>query len=317
MNTFYNQIRDHKAKYEDVIINENGYSITHDNKLITEIIFMPFNPKGELGEGFFSGHGRGVTDKVLPEIRMLHNDIVLMDSKDIRQNPSLFYKKIIQVLSLSGKLTLYYRGTGTLVESWLAYIHHKKGLQCPHLKKVQLDAINISIPTSLEQELFLYFFKFGTFDKSAQDYITRLSQEPKMQQLLEEYKLGPYEKQTISSEKFKFVKLSDEQIIDNFLDQKLIPINAKNKNGDLLMWAVSSNRSDLVQKIILSEKFTRESPDSLHHSIQEAVEIAESKNLGNVLEILRRRRELNSRINYLFLLINLFCYFARYPKKYP
>jgi hypothetical protein len=255
-----------KATYEninqipDAQLTENGYELLYKDKTICNIEFG-FLDTFDTNQSCI--HGQTEKESVLPEIRKLHNELCAMENKEINENPKVFYNKIARVLSLIGKLTPYDRGTGRLVETWLAFIHAKKGLHCPILKKVQLDCINISQPTSIEEQLLLYFFKRESLTEEAQKYIDNLSQHEATDRLLSKYHLGKYETQTISDTEIKAEFSADEKIIEKFLKfqhEKHPDEFREQETRNLLKW-ISKNKPDLMSKIAVLARETLSAPD--------------------------------------------------------
>jgi hypothetical protein len=144
----------------------------------------------------------------------------------------------------------------------------------------------------LEEKIFLYYFKFDSLDPAVQKYINESSAEPEMDALLKRFKLGKYEKQTISTEECKLVTLSEQAILDNFLSQNLIEINAKNKEGDtLLTWAIAKGDVELTKKLIATGKF-----------IISEKEIALAKQKPEIMRVLRPTVHLSPSAVYLFMI---------------
>ncbi len=239
--------------FKNSILKKDTYDFFYDGDELSglEIILDNFRP----GQRFFCDHGSCPLNRVLPKIQKLHQEIGLMDSKSIQKDPALFYQKIAQVLSLTGKLTIYRRGTGRLVETWLGYVHLKKGFSLiPILKKVQLDVLNIALPEEIEDKLLLYFFKFDSLSKEVQQYVTDLNKKPEINELLQEFKLGPYEKRIISDKGLPMI-LSDEKIINNFLNFSFIKSDSRDRAGEnLLTWAVSQNQFNFARQIAATGK---------------------------------------------------------------
>ncbi|MBV8802826.1 MAG: hypothetical protein JO131_07705, partial [Gammaproteobacteria bacterium] len=279
-----------KAAYEnigqwsDAKSDDSGYTNKLSETAMSSISFDHF------ASDFIVACGHGYPDPlaILPDIRKLHDELCLMSSKEIQEKPSEFYKKVAQVLSLIGKMTPYHRGTGRLVETWLAYIHAKKDLPCPILSKVQLDCLNIALPSSMEEQLLLYFFKRDSLTKSAQEYLDKLSENVEIDKLLQKCKLGKYEIQTISKNGVKSTLLTDEQLLENFLNQEYINYRLSNKEGiNILTWA-RKNNPNLINKILSSPEFKSE--NDFHQSIERIKnDFSNSeKNLNQLLEKLKK-----------------------------
>ena len=240
--------------FENSTLEENDYYFFFDGKFLSNLT-TSLNPL--YAQRLHCNHGAGPLDKMLPKIRELHQELGRMDSKMIEENPALFCQKIAQVLSHTGKLTIFRRGTGRLVETWLGYVFLKKGFsRIPLLKKIQLDVLNIALPQEIEEKLLLYFFKLESLPKCIQQYITELNKQPEMDTLLQEFNLGPYQKLTISTKKPPIL-LSDEKIIDNFLNYSFIKSNSRDRSGEnLLTWYVSQNQYNFARQIVASGKIS-------------------------------------------------------------
>jgi len=76
----------------------------------------------------------------------------------------LFYGKAAQLVWLIGNTQPLKRGSGTVAEWLLAFVHMHHGLKPPVLKLEfpQLDVLDISFPLSDYKKMFTYFFEQGT-----------------------------------------------------------------------------------------------------------------------------------------------------------
>lgn len=115
-------------------------------------------------------HGMGIKniDIIWPEVENLHKTLLDMDKKEIEENPKRFYELIITGIWLIGNLTPVKRGTGRIVELWLALIHYAHDLPLPVLKKgFQLDCMDLTFDLLTYQRLFFNFFEPRSLTKSA------------------------------------------------------------------------------------------------------------------------------------------------------
>jgi hypothetical protein len=105
---------------------------------------------------------------IWPEVENIHKELLEMDAKKIEQNPKRFYELVVAGIWLIGNLTLVERGTGRIVEAWLAFIHYYHKLPIPVLKKgFQLDCMNLTFDLLTYQQLFFNFFEPASLMKSA------------------------------------------------------------------------------------------------------------------------------------------------------
>ncbi len=277
----------------DVKLTKNGYQMFHEDQKMVEMCILTFGAPGS----YYCYHARAENVQLkIAEIGKIHTEICQMDSKEIMKDPKIFLTKVAQVLSLTGKLTPYWRGTGCLVETWLAYIHERFEFSRPILRKIQLDCINISIPTSIEEQLLFFYFKFDSLPEFTQKYLLERSQEPDMDALLSHYRLGKYEGRIFEESKSDF--LSDGEIIENFLDQEFIPINLTDSNGNnLLMWAAANNKPEFVKSLLSSGNFNVKDKNKEGKT---ALMIAEENAASELLKLLRPEIHISPQVVHLF-----------------
>jgi len=180
-----------KEKPSDVLYLEHEYFLLFDTgekekQRITKVLGLS-NQRYPCWE-----HGRGEMQNIWKRIETLHAEVFKMKPDEIKQNPGNFYLKVIEVLWLMGNVTPLNRGTGRIVEQWLALVHRYHGFNAPILTKgLQLDCLDLTFSLSVYKKIFLDFFEPNSLPSFVVQYnIKQHNEDPETIRLAKHFQLS-------------------------------------------------------------------------------------------------------------------------------
>jgi hypothetical protein len=156
----------------------DGYALTYEGELMSFLVKTPiFGEK--VGPSWC--HGQVPLEKFWPRLEELHDQVMSFPlDKNIPPNNSLealqaFYDKVVEMIWLLGNITPVHKGTGKLVEQWLAMAHIQHHLRTPLIdhKNPQIDVLDITLPLSLYKERFFEFFELTSLPRPIAEMMTK------------------------------------------------------------------------------------------------------------------------------------------------